>query len=636
MTNKNLLTLLLLILLIVSLTLVGCGPTEPEDPIIPGDDDPGEETIPDNLDLSGVKLPGLTVVYDGEVHSLAVTGMRSDSNVTVKYTGNDKTNAGEHTVTAKFYYKNLYIDGKDLTAKLVIRKADYDMYEVAFDGMTVVYDGNEKSIEIPESKLPSGLRATYTGNGVSSVGTHTVTATFEPDGNHNTPAAMTATIRIIDGPTGLGGVILPDLTEIYSGASKDISYSGTLGAGCSFKSYENNSNINAGEYEVVAVFETPDGEFSLSSTQTIKPKRVFVSVEDKTVEFDGERHSVELVWQNGMPDFITEVVAPHNNTYVIGEHDVTFSFVLAPDAVGNYLFPDLTAKLTINAGDYATEGLVIESVNGTMAVTGYTGDSELVVIPKTFSGRPVSLINVGAFRDNTNIEYVYIPDSITSIADHAFNGCTSLDTVRFGNIKVLGAYAFGNTAITEIYLPDSLIAIKQSALANCNNLKEIRIPFIGGSKNTSNAYFGFIFGASAPVGNGQAVPASLKKVVISDRETEIDPSAFRACSGIEEIYIGSGVTEIGIEAFRGCTSLKSIYIPVTVTAIPADTNYSDSPFYECSEDLHIVLGHKTVPSIFGSMWSFYASDDSSTKVVEGLCDLTVGKTYQEYLELIEE
>ncbi len=628
--------MLLLILLVVSVALVGCGPTVPVDPIIPGGDDPGEETIPDDLDLSGVTFKGLTVTYDGEAHSLAVTGMPSDSNVTVKYTGNDKTNAGEHTVTAKFYYKDLYIEGKDLTAKLVIRKADYDMYGVAFDGMTVVYDGAEKSIEIPESKLPSGLRATYAGNGVSSLGTHTVTATFVPDENHNVPASMTATIRIIEGPAGLGGVIMPDMTEIYSASSKNISYSGSLGAGYSFKSYENNSNTNAGEYEVVAVFETPDGDFTISSTQTIKPKRVFVSAEDKTVEFNGERHSIELVWQDGKPDFVTEIVAPGNNSYVIGEHDVTFSFVLAPDAVGNYLFPDVTAKLTINPGDYATEGLVIESVLGTMAVTGYTGDSELVVIPKTFGGRPVSLINVEAFRDNTNIKYVYIPDSVTSISRHAFHGCTSLELVRFGNIKVLGAYAFGNTAITEIYLPDSLVAIEQSALASCDKLEEIRIPFIGGSKNTSNAYFGFIFGASAHVGNGQAVPASLKKVVISDKETEIDPFAFRACSGIEEIYIGSGVTEIGIEAFRGCTSLKSIYIPATVKAIPADTNYSDSPFYECSSELHIVIGHKAVPSIFGSMWSFYASDDPATKVVEGLCDLTVGKTYQEYLELIEQ
>ena len=123
MTKNKILTLLLLLTFLLGVLLLSsCGPTEPVDPIIPGGD--GDETIPDDLDLSGVVLEGMTVTYDGEVHSLAVTGMPNDSNITVKYTGNDKKNAGEHTVTAKFYYKDLYIEGKDLTAKLIIEKID--------------------------------------------------------------------------------------------------------------------------------------------------------------------------------------------------------------------------------------------------------------------------------------------------------------------------------------------------------------------------------------------------------------------------------------------------------------------------------------------------------------------------------
>ena len=635
MTKNKILTLLLLLTFLLGvLILTSCGPTEPEGPVIPGGD--GDETIPDDLDLSGVRLEGMTVAYDGEVHSLAVTGMPNDSNITVKYTGNDKKNAGEHTVTAKFYYKNLYIEGKDLTAKLIIEKIDYDMYDVAFDGMTVVYDGAEKSIEIPQGKLPRGLRATYVGNGVSAIGVHTVTANFVPDENHNAPESMTAMIRIIEGPTGLGGVVMPDKTEVYSGATKSISFTGNLGAGCSLKGYENNFNKKAGEYEVVAIFATPDGDFSFSSTQTIKPIRVFVSAEDKTVEFDGERHSVDLVWQDGKPSYVSEVIATGNNTFMIGEHDVSFEFVLTPEAEGNYVFPKVTAKLTIKLGDYATEGLVIGSAsNGATAVLDYTGDSDIVVIPSSYEGRRVTLIDVDAFRGNTNIKYVYIPDSITTISNNAFRGCTSLETVRFGDIRVLGQYAFRETAITSLELPDSLIAIGQGAFYGCNRLTEIKIPFIGGSKNTSNAYFGYIFGASAPVGNAQAVPKSLKRVVISDKETEIDPFAFRACNSIEEIVIGSGVKEIGIEAFRGCTSLKSIYIPSTVTAIPANTNYSDSPFYECSEELKIVLGHSTIPEGFGSIWNYYAEDDTSTKdVKEGEYSVTVGMTYEEYLDFI--
>jgi hypothetical protein len=49
--------------------------------------------------------------------------------------------------------------------------------------------------------------------------------------------------------------------------------------------------------------------------------------------------------------------------------------------------------------------------------------------------------------------------------------------------------------------------------------------------------------------------------------TNIEPGAFRYCTGLTNVTIGSGVTSIGDQAFSGCTSLTSVTIPNTVTNI---------------------------------------------------------------------
>ena len=52
-------------------------------------------------------------------------------------------------------------------------------------------------------------------------------------------------------------------------------------------------------------------------------------------------------------------------------------------------------------------------------------------------------------------ERIAIPDSVTSIGDSAFSGCSSL---------------------TEIHIPDSVTSIGDGAFCECKSLREIRIP----------------------------------------------------------------------------------------------------------------------------------------------------------------
>ena len=66
------------------------------------------------------------------------------------------------------------------TADTETVKLDYDMSNVKFEDKTLVYDGNEHTLEITGS-LPNGVSVTYTNNKLTEVGTLQVTASFKGD-----------------------------------------------------------------------------------------------------------------------------------------------------------------------------------------------------------------------------------------------------------------------------------------------------------------------------------------------------------------------------------------------------------------------------------------------------------------------
>ena len=64
--------------------------------------------------------------------------------------------------------------------------------------------------------------------------------------------------------------------------------------------------------------------------------------------------------------------------------------------------------------------------DGTAKITKYTGSAETVEIPKELGGAAVTVIGDGAFRFNTKIREITMPDSITKIETRAFDYCSSL------------------------------------------------------------------------------------------------------------------------------------------------------------------------------------------------------------------
>jgi hypothetical protein len=173
--------------------------------------------------------------------------------------------------------------------------------------------------------------------------------------------------------------------------------------------------------------------------------------------------------------------------------------------------------------------------NGAITITGYTGPGGNVSVPSTIEGLPVTSIGDSAFFESTNIAKVTIPNGVTNIGDHAFNG-SSLAVVTVGNgVTTIGSNAFGFChSLTSVIIPDNVTCIKDGA------------GWVGGA-------FTFC--------------TSLTNVTVGRGVTNIGDYAFNSCALLTSLVIPDGVVRIGGQAFAGCTSLTNIMVGKSVTTI---------------------------------------------------------------------
>lgn len=158
-----------------------------------------------------------------------------------------------------------------------------------------------------------------------------------------------------------------------------------------------------------------------------------------------------------------------------------------------------------------------------------------------------------------------IPDSVTSIGNHAFMGCSDLTSVRLPDcVNEIGDYAFyGCSSLTSLRIPDSVSDIRALAFCECSSLKYINLPA---------GLTGVQYGAFCEC-------SSLTRFNIPSTVTIIAPYAFSDCTSLTQIRIPGGVTDIQFGAFAACTSLTDIYYTGTAaqwTAVQIDNEDGDN------------------------------------------------------------
>ena len=183
-----------------------------------------------------------------------------------------------------------------------------------------------------------------------------------------------------------------------------------------------------------------------------------------------------------------------------------------------------------------------------------------------------------AFKGNTALTALRIPDSVSFVGEGAFSGCSSLESCTLSDgIDILRPYTFeGCTSLSNLTLPPSLVRIEEHALYNCG-IESLRIPalveYIGEA-----AFSGCSSLESCTLPDGIDIIRpytfegcrSLSNLTLPPSLVRIENRAFYN-SGIEFLQIPAGVNHIGNGAFEGCGALSSCILPGDLSRIEADT-----------------------------------------------------------------
>lgn len=163
-------------------------------------------------------------------------------------------------------------------------------------------------------------------------------------------------------------------------------------------------------------------------------------------------------------------------------------------------------------------------------LVGFTEGAKKIIIPDECTSI--------SKRFPSDVEEVYIPDSVEALGAYAFKGNEYLKKVRLpGGLKTLPKDMFnGCTALESIEIPNSVTVYKEGVFAGCTSLRSL--------KNSANL-------------------------------TEVGARCFADCKVLDDFTLPNSVSAIGLDCFQGA-GFKSITLPDSLETLESVFRYDES------------------------------------------------------------
>ncbi len=304
---------------------------------------------------------------------------------------------------------------------------------------------------------------------------------------------------------------------------------------------------------------------------------------------------------------LTEIVVSENNEYFVSDSGILYS----KNLVTLYKYPS-------NKKDES-----FKFYEETTIIDDFAFDHCINLKEIKFSSELMG-IRQNAFEYCTELAGdLVIPDSIATIEEYAFLGCSKLQSLTISNSTYidgieLGERAFaGCSSLKSVYVGNQFKKIGEGAFSSCSSIERMTLPFVGETRDssTSQIHFGYIFGASSSTTQKNNVPKTLKKIVINGGKS-IGSSAFKDVM-VEDLtlpYVGTSLNASGQFAvfgyIFGWTGGKGVaqpngtthqytdedgcnywyYIPDTLKFVTIlSGRISDNAFYNCKNIREVIL-----------------------------------------------
>lgn len=292
-----------------------------------------------------------------------------------------------------------------------------------------------------------------------------------------------------------------------------------------------------------------------------------------------------------------------------------------------------------------------------------------------------------------NITNLIIPDSITTIEDEAFNGCTDLNDITFSkNIQQIGSNAFHSTGwynnqpdglcyigkvaycykgtcpnsfecsilegtisisdgcfkkqseLVQIYIPDSTLYIGCSAFYECTKLSQILgmsgvISIDGLALNNTALQSINLTENLTYLGNEVFCFSKINYIKFPNSIVQIN-KFFNYCQDLIAVSFGINVSQIQFSTFEGCTSLEKIICnSINVPTLSASYNATSIqvPVYVPAESLTLYQNNSSWKKYFVNIlpieiFTFTISSADYSNWESYQCQAIEGMTWQEWID----
>lgn len=285
--------------------------------------------------------------------------------------------------------------------------------------------------------------------------------------------------------------------------------------------------ITVKQVSSLSIYEAPTAKYCLNQ----KPEEILI----KAVFDSSDDYDIIQVPQETIEElFDTETKGDKTFTYTYGGKTASFNYTVYEFVYLYYTDDGLKATIT---------GMDFNAPEGDRKAVKLTDCVNISI--ETIDGLDVETIEAGAFSGQSGISTITLPDTIISIGDSAFSGCTRLKTV---NVPA-GA------------------SVGKTIFKNCTSLENLSIP--GSAKDYLYLYF-----AETPKKSGDkvALPTNLTVKFTEGTTTLSDEFFDRISTQIKKVVFPSTQTSLGtqsrlniIDAFESKSSVVKVIDGVLYT-----------------------------------------------------------------------